>query len=393
MQERAFDLIIIGAGAAGLMCAGTAAERGQRVLLLDHADRVGKKILISGGGRCNFTNRFATAANYISQNPHFCKSALARFSAHDFIQWVEHTGIPYHERKHGQLFCDRSARDILDMLLAPCQQHDVTIAPQNQITAINKDEQFHVMTTAGEYTAKHLVIATGGASIPKMGATSFGLKIAEQFGLAIVPPRPGLVPFTFTGHEKENLRALAGISLEVEVHCNNHIFREAMLFTHRGLSGPAMLQISSYWQPGDSLTINLLPAINIADLIDEKRHTQLQLATLLGEHLPRRLLHLRLPLSLREQPLAQLNKQQIHETIQRLQVWNLKPNGSEGYRTAEVTVGGVSTAELSSKSMESKRISNLYFIGEVVDVTGQLGGFNFQWAWSSGYAAAVAISE
>ena len=395
MTPNKYDIIIIGAGAAGLMCAATAAQMGQTVLILDHADKVGKKILISGGGRCNFTNRFSEAKNFISANPHFCKSALARFSAQDFIDMVEAAKIPYHERKHGQLFCDDSAKEILEMLMAPCREHGVTIQLNSKINSITEqNHQFSIESDRGTFDSTSVVIATGGLSIPKMGASPFGINVAERFGLNIKQPVAGLVPFTFTGQEKDALKSLAGISLDVSVSCGPQIFSEAMLFTHRGLSGPAMLQISSYWKPGDTLTINLLPSLSINTLLSLKeQRPDAQLTTVLSELLPKRLVQLLMAGELGETKVRQLNKKQLQLIMSLLQDWQLKPNGTEGYRTAEVTVGGVDTNELSSKTMESKKKSGLYFIGEVVDVTGHLGGFNFQWAWSSGYAAAMAIVE
>jgi len=394
MNKLGYDTIIIGAGAAGLMCAGTAAGYGKSVLVLDHADKPGKKILISGGGRCNFTNRFTTAANFISANPHFCKSALARFSADDFIGWVKQSRIQFHERNHGQLFCDDSARDILDMLLQPCREFGVRIATQTEILSVEKKQQFMLKTSKGDFRADTLVVATGGLSIPKMGATGFGLKLAESFGLHIIPPVAGLAPFTFTGKEKEDLKALAGISLDVRVLCRNQSFTEAMLFTHRGLSGPAMLQISSYWQPGDLLLIDVLPNRDVAAFLKQKQQQrpQAQLATVLSELLPKRLVQLLMKDYPGENRLRQLSEKQLLQFAGLLHGWPLKPNGTEGYRTAEVTVGGIDTNELSSKTMMSKKVSGLYFIGEVVDVTGHLGGHNFQWAWSSAYAAAMAIA-
>ena len=395
MTPNKYDIIIIGAGAAGLMCAATAAQMGQTVLILDHADKVGKKILISGGGRCNFTNRFSEAKNFISANPHFCKSALARFSAQDFIDMVEAAKIPYHERKHGQLFCDDSAKEILEMLMAPCREHGVTIQLNSKVKSITEqNHQFSIESDRGTFDSTSVVIATGGLSIPKMGASPFGINVAERFGLNIKQPVAGLVPFTFTGQEKDALKSLAGISLDVSVSCGPQIFSEAMLFTHRGLSGPAMLQISSYWKPGDTLTINLLPSLSINTLLSLKeQRPDAQLTTVLSELLPKRLVQLLMAGELGETKVRQLNKKQLQLIMSLLQDWQLKPNGTEGYRTAEVTVGGVDTNELSSKTMESKKKSGLYFIGEVVDVTGHLGGFNFQWAWSSGYAAAMAIVE
>ncbi|MDQ6993830.1 MAG: NAD(P)/FAD-dependent oxidoreductase [Mariprofundus sp.] len=390
-----YDLIIMGAGAAGLMCAGTAAMMGKSVLVLDHAEKAGKKILISGGGRCNFTNRFASASDYVSANAHFCKSALARFSAADFIDMVERAGIAYHERKHGQLFCDKSAKDMLEMLLAPCRASGVNILLQTEIHTVEKKEQFQLSTSRGAFCSNALVVATGGLSIPKMGASAFGLKIAESFALNVITPSAGLVPFTFTGREKERLITLAGISLDVTLHCHGHSFSEAMLFTHRGLSGPAVLQASSFWQLGDSISIDLLPQVDVAEFLTLKRQQrpQAQLSTLLAELLPKRLVQLLLEDAFSDVRLNQIGEKQLGMLNKLLHGWQLKPNGTEGYRTAEVTMGGVDTDELSSKTMQCKRVDGLYFIGEVVDVTGALGGFNFQWAWSSGYAAAMAIAE
>jgi len=390
-----YDVIVIGAGAAGLMCAGTAATCGRSVLLLDHAAKVGKKILISGGGRSNFTNRSVTAANYLSHNPHFCKSALSRFTAADFITMVEEAGIAYHERDHGQLFCDESARQIVEMLLQPCREHGVKIQLQTSITAVKKTDCFELVTDRGLFHSERVVIATGGLSIPKMGATAFGLKLAEQFGLTIIPPVAGLAPFTFTGREKEALQALAGISVDVAVRCRGKLFREAMLFTHRGLSGPAMLQISSYWQPGDEIEIDLLPEQEITTLLKLKKLSRplAQLSTVLAELLPKRLVQFLTSGYIEDLRMQQLSDRQIEQLAGQLHHWRLKPNGTEGYRTAEVTVGGVDTNELSSKTMESRKVPGLYFIGEVVDVTGHLGGFNFQWAWSSGYTAGLAVAD
>lgn len=389
-----FDLIVIGAGAAGLMCAGTAASYGASVLLLDHADKPGKKILISGGGRCNFTNLHTTAANYLSENPHFCKSALARFSPYDFIERVEKAEIAYHEREHGQLFCDHSASQIVEMLMQPCRNGGVKLQLHCSILKIKKTDIFELQTDQGLFQARSLVIATGGLSIPKMGATPFGFKVAEQFGLKVVPTAAGLAPFTFTGNEKSSLKSLAGISVNVSVHCRSKTFTEAMLFTHRGLSGPAMLQISSYWQPGDAIIIDLLPGVDSHALLIARRQSrpQAQLATILAEKLPKRLVQLLITDYIDDCRMRQLNEKTIATLSAQLHNWTLKPNGTEGYRTAEVTVGGVDTAELSSKTMQAQKVPGLYFIGEVVDVTGHLGGFNFQWAWSSGYTAGMAIA-
>lgn len=389
---REFDVIIIGAGAAGLMCAATASRRGRQVALLDHAEKPGKKILISGGGRCNFTNRDVSADNYISANPHFCKSALAQFTQYDFIDMVERCGIAWHERDHGQLFCDESARAIVAMLLEQCR--DVQMTMNCRIERISRSEAdgFTLIANRESYRCNSLVIATGGLSIPKMGASNFGHKIARQFGLNVLPTRAGLVPFTLTGSELATFKELAGIAIDVEVSCRNRTFREAMLFTHRGLSGPAMLQISSYWQPGDALTINLLPGIDITGLLNRQKmlKPQAQLATILAGVLPKRLVQLLIHAGhIDNRRISELNRKQLADIAAALSDWQLKPGATEGYRTAEVTVGGVDTDEISSKTMAAEKVPGLYFIGEVMDVTGHLGGYNFQWAWSSGYCAGM----
>ncbi len=392
-KTRAYDAIIIGAGAAGLMCAAVAGRRGKRILLLDHAEKAGKKILISGGGRCNFTNKFTSADNFLSANPHFCKSALARFSAADFLNMVEAHGIGWHERNHGQLFCKHSARDILDMLMGECRAGDVNMMMNTSVERIAKKQAFVLTTNRGNFSAAQLIIASGGLSIPKMGATPFALKVAEQFALDIIPPRPGLVPLTFTGTEKEALKSLAGISLDVVVRCAKTSFREALLFTHRGLSGPAILQISSYWQPGELIHIDLLPNTDIAAQITDwqQQRPQANLSTALATLFPKRLAQHLCTALIDDAKLESMQAKQIEKTAAALHHWSLKPNGSEGYRTAEVTVGGVHTDELSSSDMQAKKQPGLYFIGEAVDVTGHLGGFNFQWAWSSGHACGMAL--
>ncbi len=387
------DVLIIGAGAAGLMCAAIAGQRGRRICILDHADAPGKKILISGGGRCNFTNRFTGPEHFLSQNPHFCKSALARFTPEDFLAWLQRHRIPWHERKHGQLFCDRSARDIVTMLLAECARGGVRMQMQTGIRRIEKNGLFRVHTSRGIFCAERLVIATGGLSIPKIGASPFGLKVAEQFGLNIVPPRAALVPLRFSGEEKERLRALAGISLDVRVSCNNRHFREAMLFTHRGLSGPAILQISSYWQPSETIRIDLLPDTDIHPWLNRWRQQRPQArpATALAELLPKRLARMLCDELRIHAPLSAISERQWQRMDTLLHDWRLTPSGSEGYRTAEVTLGGIDTRELCSSSMEARRVPGLCFIGEVVDVTGHLGGFNFQWAWASAHACATTL--
>jgi len=389
-----YDAIIIGAGAAGLMCAAVAGSRGRRVLLIDHAEKAGKKILISGGGRCNFTNLYTTAENYLSRNPHFCKSALSRFTAADFLAMVEAHAIPWHERSHGQLFCDGSARDIVEMLLADCRNSGVEMRMKTEVQSVeHNDNGFSLSTNHGGLQCRQLVVACGGLSLPKIGASPFGLKLAEQFALPIVPPRAGLVPFTFTGSDMEALKALAGISLDVTVHCRGLAFNEAMLFTHRGLSGPAMLQISSYWQPGDSISVDLLPDRDIPEVLIrwQTEHPQAQLSTVLASMLPKRLVRLLCDGVIRDMRLEPMTPADRDRVAACLHGWQLKPAGTEGYRTAEVTLGGVDTAALSSRDMQVKSVSGLYFIGEVVDVSGHLGGFNFQWAWSSGHACGMAL--
>ncbi|RYY25486.1 MAG: NAD(P)/FAD-dependent oxidoreductase [Sphingomonadales bacterium] len=382
-----YDAIILGAGAAGLMCALTAGQRGRRVLLIDHAEQVGKKILISGGGRCNFTNLGIAPDRYLSQNPHFAKSALGRYTARDFLDLVERHGIAWHEKTLGQLFCDGSARQIVDMLLGECQMGGVEIWLGHPATVEHADATYRIVCGNRTAEAPSLVIATGGPSIPKMGATGFAYDLARQFGLKIVEPRPALVPFTLSG-EQALFKELSGVATEVIATANKTRFREAALFTHRGLSGPAILQISSYWRHGESVAINFLPEAKPNWLTEAKRQRpRTTLRKLLGEALPDRL-----AAELAEQ-LAIPGELQNHAdrvltaAEQRLAAWSFTPNGTEGYAKAEVTVGGISTAELSSQTMEARKIPGLYAIGEAVDVTGWLGGYNFQWAWASGWAA------
>ncbi|MBF0281191.1 MAG: NAD(P)/FAD-dependent oxidoreductase [Zetaproteobacteria bacterium] len=385
-----YDLCIIGAGAAGLMCAITAAKRGKRVLILEHNDQLGKKIRISGGGRCNFTNLHTDASHYLCQNPHFVKSALAGYSPYDFIDFITQAGIEYHERDHGQLFCNDSAQQIIDLFAKQCQQLGVEIQLQCHIDAVRyHDPHFEIKSHQGSFHSHALVIATGGLSLPKIGASPFGHRIAKQFDIPCVETAAALVPLTFTGKEKLALEQLAGIAIPIAVHYKNHNFCEAMLFTHRGLSGPAILQISSYWQPGDFITIDLLPGQNLQDNLEQLRDSKQHLHNYLATLLPKRLINLFISMGhIPEQmELRQLSHPSIIKISQQMHGWQLKPSGTEGYRTAEATRGGVDTHHLSSKTMASKHHPNLYFIGEVVDVTGHLGGFNFQWAWSSGYAA------
>ncbi|WP_454256434.1 NAD(P)/FAD-dependent oxidoreductase [Pseudomonas sp. Marseille-Q8238] len=388
-----FPVIIIGAGAAGLMCAAQAAKRGRQVLLLDHANKAGKKILMSGGGRCNFTNMYTEPGNFLSHNPHFCKSALARYTQWDFIALVGQYGVPYHEKKLGQLFCDNKASDILEMLLAECREHGVDLRLDTRIEQVGKtDSGYHLHTSAGDFTCQSLVIATGGLSIPTLGASGFGYQVARQFGHELLPTRAGLVPFTITEPNlKELCTALSGTSVEdCVVSCNGQRFKENILFTHRGLSGPAILQISSYWQPGDSVQINLLPHIDLPEWLasQQRERPNSELKTLLGELFTKKMAGLLAEQWFVSKPLKQYSAAELEAVAQKLANWTLVPAGTEGYRTAEVTLGGVDTREVSSKTLESLKSPGLYFIGEVLDVTGHLGGFNFQWAWASAYAAA-----
>jgi predicted Rossmann fold flavoprotein len=383
------DVIVIGAGAAGLMCAIEAGKRGRHVAVIEHAEKIGKKILISGGGRCNFTNIHCTPENFLSSNPHFHKSALARYTPTDFIALVEKHRVPYHEKTLGQLFCDNSAREIITMLEEECRRAHVQIFTGTRVTEIRRSDEFILSTAKQEFRAPALVIATGGLSIPKIGATSFGYDIARQFGLRIRPTRPALVPLTFAPEDRERYSDLAGVSAEVIASADSHSFREKMLFTHRGLSGPAILQISSYWEPRRSIALDLAPEHTVAaTLQSSKTRRDLQSA--------KQVLRTALPQRLADRwadnnPPAAWTDQALEDWEHRLHRWTITPSGTEGYEKAEVTAGGVDTDELSSKTMESKKIPGLYFIGEVVDVTGHLGGFNFQWAWASGYCAGQAI--
>ena len=382
-----WDVIVIGAGAAGLFCAIEAGKRGRRVLVLEHSDRVGKKIAISGGGRCNFTNIHTTPDNFLSANPHFCKSALARYTPADFISLVERHGIPYHEKKLGQLFCDGSSQQIIDLLLRECAEVGVEIRCGCRVLGVQKDGQFRIETNQGSLASASLVIATGGLSIVPLGATDFGYRIARQFGLRIEETRPGLVPLTLSARMLKQLAKLSGVSVDALVRCDDHEFRENVLITHRGLSGPAILQVSSYWKPGAPVAINLLPDEDVLDLLTRNQSSEIELARLLSSYLPKRFAEVWCDLFATSRPLRQFNKPEIEEVAERLSNMQITPAGTEGFRKAEVTAGGVSTAELSSQTMEAKSVPGLYFIGEVVDVTGQLGGYNFQWAWASGFAA------
>ncbi len=389
MQQ--WDVIVIGAGAAGLFCAIEAGKRGRRVLVLDNGKKIGRKILMSGGGRCNFTNIYASHQNYLSQNPHFCKSALSRYTQWDFISLVQQYQIPYHEKTLGQLFCDDSAKDIVELLSSECRKAGVQIALQQQISAVTfADGQYQLVTPELTRTCQSLVVACGGLSLPNLGATAFGYQLAEQFGLKLLPVRAALVPLTWQPADKAVFEEISGVSLPVTAEANDVLFPEDMLFTHRGLSGPAILQISSFWQPGDDLLINLLPQLDVAEFLREQqqKHPEQELKTALGKVLPKRLVEKLIEIKvIHNQPLKALHAKSITQISQALQHYVFKPNGTEGYRTAEVTLGGVDTNELSSKTMEAKKQPGLYFVGEVMDVTGWLGGYNFQWAWSSGWVA------
>ncbi|MCZ7834133.1 NAD(P)/FAD-dependent oxidoreductase [Atlantibacter hermannii] len=393
-----FDAVIIGAGAAGLFCAAQAGQAGLRVLLLDNGKKPGRKILMSGGGRCNFTNLYVEPAAYLSANPHFCKSALARYTQWDFIDLVGKYGIAWHEKTLGQLFCDDSAQQIVDMLVAECGKGNVTMRLRSEVLGIERDEQGYLLTLNGDSvrTAK-LVIASGGLSMPGLGASPFGYKVAEQFGLKVLPTRAGLVPFTLHKPLLEALQVLSGVSVPSVVSAQDGtVFRENVLFTHRGLSGPAILQISSYWQPGEMVTINLLPDCDLNAFIDEQRnaHPNQSLKNTLAMQLPKRLIEILQQMGqIPDCTLKQLNARQQEALVELLTAWQVQPNGTEGYRTAEVTLGGVDTHELSSRTMEARNVPGLYFIGEVVDVTGWLGGYNFQWAWASAWACAQALKE
>lgn len=384
-----FDAIIIGAGAAGLFCAAVAGQLGKRVLVVEHNAQVGRKILISGGGRCNFTNVDAGAENFISRNPHFAKSALARYTPQDFIELVKKYRIEFYEKKLGQLFCRESARQIVEMLLAECEKAKARILTNCRVDAVRKRDFFEVETNQDIFTAENLIIATGGLSFPKIGATDFGYKIARQFGLKLTETRPSLVPLVFS--KSENFGKLAGVSVDSIVSSGKHTFRENILFTHRGLSGPAILQISNYWQKEKNISIDLLPDRSALELLEKNLSGKQNLDNFLGKFLPNRFAEIFTGNDLSKKPLNHLSRKEIESIAEKLNQWQVSFNETEGYHKAEVTLGGVDTNELSSQTMESKKVSGLFFIGEVVDVTGWLGGYNFQWAWSSGFAAANSL--
>ena len=400
--NKSVDVLIIGAGASGLYCAFTAAQRGRSVLVIDHANKAGKKILMSGGGRCNFTNYVVEPENFIGSNAHFCKSALTRYNPWEFIGLVEKHGVPYHERDYGQLFCDDSSKDILNLLLDECSEAGAKVQLKTDIISIkslpqDNDKQGFIVETSKQTIHCHsLVIATGGLSIPTMGATGFGYEVAEQFGHQIIKTSAGLVPFTFTDKVGEVIASLAGISLDVIAFNERISFPRPMLFTHRGLSGPAMLQLSNYWQVGEAIHINLVPNVDISDLLKQAKaqHPKQLIRSVLAEYFPKKLLLALQDLhwsDFKDKELANIKDEALDTIGDKINNWTIKPSGTEGYRTAEVTRGGVNTDEVSSKTFESKKQPNLYFIGEVLDVTGWLGGYNFQWAWASGKACGEVV--
>jgi predicted Rossmann fold flavoprotein len=391
MGTTGVDVLIVGAGAAGMMCALTAAQRGRSVLLLDHASRLAEKIRISGGGRCNFTNLNAGPENYLSNNPHFCRSALARFTPRHFIAMLEKHGIGYHEKKLGQLFCDDRAEAVIAVLKSECDDAGVRWCMPCDVEKIERDNVYTVVTTQGTFHAGSLVIATGGLSIPKIGATPFGYRVAEQFGIPVTRLRPGLVPLTFHPQEWAPYAELSGASLEAIVNFGRHSFRENLLFTHRGLSGPAILQISSYWESGKPLSIDLLPDHDIGEIFLQQHDSKMQLNNFLAQYLPKRFAEIIATQWMENIPLNQCSGKKLRALADRLKNWRITPTGTMGYRTAEVTCGGVDTRALSSRTMECNNVPGLYFIGEIMDVTGQLGGYNFQWAWASGYAAGQSV--
>ncbi len=388
------DVLVIGAGAAGLMCALTAGQRGRMVQVIDHANKVGKKILMSGGGRCNFTNTGTTPANFLSANPHFCKSALARYTPWHFIEMVERHGIAYHEKELGQLFCDISSKQIVRMLMDECQAAGVQVRTDCAVTDVQRGaDGFHVTTAQGQFHAASLVVATGGLSIPSLGATGFGYDLARQFGHEVLPTRAGLVPLTLSGTHQERFNDLSGVALPVTARCNDVAFSNSMLITHRGISGPAILQISSFWQPGDALHLDLLPGQDAEAWLQAMKRDRgaAELRTVLSEVLPRRLALRLCEHWLPDRPVKQIDAPQLRQAAALLQAFPLVASGTEGYRTAEVTLGGVDTRKVSSSTFESQLVPGLHFVGEVLDVTGWLGGYNFQWAWASGHAAGQVV--
>ncbi len=385
---NSYDVIIIGGGAAGLFCASLSGKKGKKVLILEKSEKVGKKILISGGGRCNFTNVHTKPENFISQNPHFCKSALARFSPGDFISLVEKYKIGYHEKKLGQLFCNNSSRDIVDMLLTECSISNVKIKTNCEVTEIKKSDNFYIKTNSDEYSSDSLVIATGGISIPKMGATDFGYNIAKQFELKLTDISPGLVPFVLNNNP---FSEISGISIDCIVTIDKTSFRENILFTHKGLSGPAILQISNYWHHGKIISINLLPDLNIEEILNQNISSKKELLNFLSDYLPKRFVEIFFIKYFKSKSVNKLTVEEIQKLSSLIHSFKIKPDTTEGFEKAEVTRGGVDTNEISSKSMESKKVPGLFFIGEVLDVTGWLGGYNFQWAWASASACSETV--
>lgn len=406
LERISTDVVIIGAGAAGMMCALEAGKRGRDVLLVDHAHKLAEKIRISGGGRCNFTNRYVKAENFLSNNPHFCRSALARFTPQDFVALIDKHGIHYHEKKSGQLFCDDSSQQVIDMLQRECatagvdwqmpsQVKQVEYLPADQASQ-HAGRKFMLTTERNTIMASSLVVATGGLSIPQIGASALGYQIANQFGIGVMPLRPGLVGLTFAAEDFSIFKDISGVAIDAEVSCTGAAFRENLLFTHRGLSGPAILQISSYWQPGELLHVNVLPQQDAWQILLAHKQSATMLSNLLARYLPKRFVQawcavMLAQLDMTAKPMNQYRDGELRRIADKLHDWQIAPSGTVGYKKAEVTLGGVDTHELSSKTMESKRIPGLYFIGEVVDVTGHLGGFNFQWAWSSGHAAGQVV--
>jgi predicted Rossmann fold flavoprotein len=385
------DAVIIGAGASGLMCAIEAGRRGRSVVVIDHAPRVGSKIRVSGGGRCNFTNLNISADHYLSQNRHFCKSALSRYSSEDFIRLLKKHRLSFHEKQGGQLFCEVSASAIIRMLETECRQAGVEFQLNRRIKRVTNEKIFTVETEGGPTAAASLVIATGGLSYPGLGASDFGLRTAERFGIKVIPPRPGLVPLTFEGRDLRLFKALSGVSINAEVSCGTASFRGAVLFTHRGMSGPAILQISSHWLPGSILTINLLPELDAHALLLSSRQSRQEVRNFLSQYLPARFSQKWCEQYAKTGPLCRLTEKELKEMAESLSAWQVRPAGTEGYGSAEVTVGGIDTNEVSSRSMEAKKVSGLFFIGEALDVTGHLGGYNLHWAWASGHAAGQVV--
>jgi len=381
------DVVIIGAGASGLMCARETGRRGRSVLLLDHMETIGKKIRVSGGGRCNFSNSDMRADNFLSGNPHFCKSAIARFTARDFTDMLEKYGIRYVEKDNGKLFCTKSSGEIVKMLHEECAKAGVEIKLNCRISSVSKCDNFRILSALGCIEASSVVIATGGLSYPELGASDIGYKIAQTFGLKITKLKPALVPLVFGVQDRQAFKELSGVSLEAIVSCGKNHFRGEVLFTHRGISGPAILQISSYWEHGDEISINLFPDMDVSDFLGTNCKKRTELHNLLSEHLPRRFSHKWCELYASSRPLNTYSGKELKSIAARLHNWKIRPEGTEGYKKAELTLGGIDTDELSSKTMESKKVPGLYFVGEVIDVSGRLGGYNLQWAWSSGFAA------